>query len=96
MLGTRTYFGSNYGQVQVGSSYQWTIRSNVGDGKRDYTDPKAGECLKYGDAVYLPRTTIRTSVGYQVVAAEATLMLLLVILWVVHTSRLELLTTNGS
>lgn len=34
-------------------SYQWIIRSEAGTGDRDFSDPKAGDDLIYGEEIYL-------------------------------------------
>jgi hypothetical protein len=38
---------------QTGKSYEWTVRSNVSDGKVTSIDPKNGHCVKYGDRLHL-------------------------------------------
>ena len=40
------------------TSYQWIVRSSIGDGTRTFPDPKEGDCLQYGDKIYLPVNTL--------------------------------------
>ena len=36
------------------SAFQWIVLSSTGDGTRTFPDPKEGDCLQYGDKIYLP------------------------------------------
>ena len=55
---TRNHLGSNYERERVARTYKWTIRSTAGNGARSYPDPKAGDCLRYGDIIYLQNNWI--------------------------------------
>jgi hypothetical protein len=50
---TRDHLSSDYELENAENTYKWTVRSTSGDGSRNYPDPKQGECLKYGDQVFL-------------------------------------------
>lgn len=51
---TRDILSSTYESTTVPETYQWTVRSEVGDdGRRAAMDPKNGQCVKYGDKVHL-------------------------------------------
>jgi len=40
-------------QLKVDSPYQWIVRSETGDGRRNDPDPLAGEPVIYGDNIFL-------------------------------------------
>ena len=50
---TRNYYRSSYERDQVARTYKWIIRSTPGNGERTFRDPKRGDCVKYGETVYL-------------------------------------------
>jgi hypothetical protein len=50
---TRNIYSSDYEIGQAETSYKWTVRSTRGEGSRNYPEPKQGECLKYGDQIFL-------------------------------------------
>lgn len=50
---TRDKLSSTYESTTAAESYQWIVRSEVGNGGRVTMDPKNGHCVKYGDKVHL-------------------------------------------
>merc|ERR1740136_52157 len=54
---TKNYLDGGYEQ-RHSETYQWTVRSESGDGNRDDPDPKSGDCIAYNDKVFLQVNTI--------------------------------------
>ena len=51
---TRDHFGNTSERDTLGTVYEWIVRSEAGNGSRRVdTDPKNGQCVKFGDLVYL-------------------------------------------
>jgi len=40
-------------ELRLQNTYKWIVRSTSGTGTRAVSDPKQGECLQYGDTIYL-------------------------------------------
>lgn len=51
-------FCSNY-ESERAASYIWIPRSAKGDGSTTFPDPKAGECVKFGDTIFVQNKNIR-------------------------------------
>ena len=49
---TRNLFDGDYEENTASSTYQWTIRSELGNGNIDDQDPRSGECVAYGDVIH--------------------------------------------
>jgi len=51
---TRDHLRSSYERNTAATTYKWIVRSTPGNGSRRVdNDPKKGNCLKYGDIMYL-------------------------------------------
>lgn len=50
---TRDALGSSYELTTVPNAYKWVVRSHMGSGRKNHTDPKKGQCLKFGDKIFL-------------------------------------------
>jgi len=55
-VATRNHLDGGNEENDVKTTYQWQVRSNAGDGShgpRGSADPKATQCVQYGDIVFL-------------------------------------------
>jgi len=52
-INTRNYLDGDYEQQKSTSTYQWTVRSESGDGRREDLDPLAGRPVFYSDTIFL-------------------------------------------